>query len=142
MISVTFFSRLSLTAPLKFLRSTLSCCPLLARYLSVTCSIIQRTNNGPISDKYRTDIEQKQGLLPCIIGATSRLHLAIYVKFYTSSLPNGDRASFASRKCIFPKGMPMMVMQKMRPYKICVNQIQMPPTMNHSTFMNMLRQPG
>ena len=64
MISVTFFSRLSLTAPLKFLRSTLSCCPLLVRYLSVTCSIIQRTNNGPISDKYRTYIEQKQGLLP------------------------------------------------------------------------------
>ena len=30
-------------------------------------------------------------------------------------MPNGDRASFAKRKCIFPKGMPMIVMQKMRP---------------------------
>ena len=96
MISVTFFSRLSLTAPLKFLRSTLSCCPLLVRYLSVTCSIIQRTNNGPISDKYRTYIEQKPRLLPCIIGATSRLQLAIYVKFYTSSLPNGDTQKVVS----------------------------------------------
>ena len=28
---------------------------------------------------------------------------------YTTSIPNGDRASFASRKCIFPQGMPMMV---------------------------------
>ena len=34
---------------------------------------------------------------------------------YTTSIPNGDRASFASRKCIFPQGMPMMVMQSSRP---------------------------
>ena len=27
---------------------------------------------------------------------------------YTTSLPKGDRASFASRKCILPNGMPMM----------------------------------
>jgi hypothetical protein len=28
---------------------------------------------------------------------------------YTSSLPNGDKASFARRKCIFPNGMPINV---------------------------------
>ena len=32
-----------------------------------------------------------------------------------NSFPKGERASFARRKCIFPKGMPMMVMQNMRP---------------------------
>ena len=34
---------------------------------------------------------------------------------YTTSMPKGDRASFARRKCIFPHGMPMMVMQSNRP---------------------------
>lgn len=30
-------------------------------------------------------------------------------------MPNGDKANFAKRKCIFPHGMPMMVMQSIRP---------------------------
>ena len=29
-------------------------------------------------------------------------------EYRSTSLPKGDRASFASRKCILPNGMPMM----------------------------------
>ena len=38
-----------------------------------------------------------------------------YLGVYCTSLPKGERASFASLKCIFPNGMPMMVMQNMKP---------------------------
>ena len=58
MISVTFFSRLSLTAPLKFLRSTLSCCPLLARYLYVTYPLLVRLFSGQITATSRTNTAQ------------------------------------------------------------------------------------
>ena len=48
----------------------------------------------------------------------------------------------ARRKCIFPNGMPMMVMQKRMPKRRWVIHIHMPPIKNHSTFMNRFRQPG
>ena len=38
----------------------------------------------------------------------------ILIPDYTTSFPKGDRASFASRKCIFPNGMPMMVIISIR----------------------------
>lgn len=56
-------------------------------------------------------------------------------------MPNGERANLARRKCVLPKGMPMMVMQRMIAYRICVRNIQMPPTKNHKTFMKRFRQP-
>ena len=53
---------------------------------------------------------------PClgIVRTSSASALGFMKTFildYTIFFPNGDRASFASRKCIFPKGMPMMVIQ-------------------------------
>ena len=57
-----------------------------------------------------SDRTQVQNVLPCYI----RWHCQPR-RITSTSLPKGDRASFASRKCIFPKGMPIIVMQKMRP---------------------------
>ncbi len=33
-------------------------------------------------------------------------------------MPNGERGNFASRKCIFPKGIPTMVIQKSQFYQL------------------------
>ena len=59
-------------------------------------------------------------------------------------MPNGDRASLAKRKCIFPQGMPMMVIIRTSPamkysMAVCsppkINQIMLP-----NSFMFVLFQ--
>ena len=59
-----------------------------------------------------------------------------------TALPNGEMANFAKRKCIFPNGIPMMVIQRMKPQKACVRHIQIPAMKNQKMFMKVLRQPG
>ena len=60
---------------------------------------------------------------------------------YSTSWPKGVRASPASLKCCMPKGMPMMVMQKITPKSMCDRNIHIPPIKNQMTFIKKDRQP-
>ena len=51
-------------------------------------------------------------------------------------MPNGDRASFASRKCIFPQGMPMMVIIRTSPAMKYSMAVCSPPKINQMMFPN------
>ena len=63
---------------------------------------------------------------------------------YTTSIPNGDRASFAKRKCIFPQGMPMMVIISTSPAMKYSMAVCSPPKINQmmlpKNFMFVLFQ--
>ena len=56
---------------------------------------------------------------------------------YTTSIPNGDRASFASRKCIFPQGKPMMVIIRTSPAMKYSMAVCSPPKINQMIFPNI-----
>ena len=56
---------------------------------------------------------------------------------YTTSIPNGDRASFASRKCIFPQGKPMMVIIRTSPAMKYSMAVCSPPKINQMMFPNI-----
>ena len=62
-------------------------------------------------DKIKKMVVNVYGSLPIFY----LLVLIVSLVYYTTSIPKGDRANFAKRKCIFPHGMPMMVMQSSRP---------------------------
>ena len=52
-------------------------------------------------------------------------------------MPNGDRASFASRKCIFPHGMPMMVIIRTSPAMKYSMAVCNPPKISQIMFPNI-----
>ena len=56
---------------------------------------------------------------------------------YTTSFPKGERASFASRKCIFPNGMPMMVIISISPAMKYSKAMCKPPNMTQMMFPNV-----
>jgi len=55
--------------------------------------------------------------------------------------PNGVSASPAILKCCLPNGIPIIVIQSMIPKNKCVRQMPNPPTIIHSTFMMIDKQP-
>ena len=57
--------------------------------------------------------------------------------YYTTSIPNGDRASFASRKCIFPQGKPMMVIIRTSPAMKYSMAVCSPPKISQMMFPNI-----
>lgn len=61
----------------------------------------------------------------------------ILIPDYESSFPKGERASFASLKCIFPNGMPMMVIISISPAMKYSKAMCRPPNMTQMMFPNV-----
>ena len=61
--------------------------------------------------------------------------------FSCTSLPNGVRDSPAILKCCLANGIPMMVMKRRIPKKICVSHAQSPPKIIQIRFIGIRMHP-
>ena len=75
------------------------------------------------------------------MGSTIRILFMSTYTLNTTSLPKGIRARPAILKWRVPNGMPMMVMQRRTPKKMCIRQAQSPPKISQRMFSGMLMQP-
>ena len=60
---------------------------------------------------------------------------------YEIDFPKGVRDNPAILKCCLPNGMPIIVMQSIKPKKKCVRHMTNPPHNNHIIFMRIFKQP-